>query len=281
MKRCATFSGELPEQARLVFARAADGRSYVARQQVGYPFHLGRSLRLPDDPMGMAAVYLQSCSGGLFAGEDLGLSLHATAGAQAHLSSGAATVAHAMHEAPARQRVRLEAEPGALLEYLPLATILFPGARVHSQVEVVLHPGAQVMLCDAFCSHAPEGDDEPFGWYRADLDVRNAQGRLLAADRLYIEGSDWQRGLPGINQGVRMFGTCLLLGERLPSAAALREGLAEVEGLYAGVSDLPNACGRVVRLAAAGAPELRRGLHVAWATLRLALTGRRPAMRRK
>ncbi|MCQ4327109.1 urease accessory protein ureD [Stutzerimonas stutzeri] len=281
MMTSALWSCESSEQARLSFARAPDGTSYIARQQVGYPFHLGRNLRLPGDPPGMAAAYLQSCSGGVFAGEDLGLLLHAGAGAQAHLSTGAATIAHAMRERPARQRVRLEAESGALLEYLPLATILFPGARLHSRIEAVLHPGARMLLSDAFCAHAPEGEGGVFGWYRADLDVRTVDGRLLAADRLYVEGADFQRGLPGISDGVRVLGTFLSLGEGPPPCAALRAALEGIDGLYAGVSVLPGDCGAMVRLAAVGAPELRRGLHAAWAAMRLEFTGRAPAMRRR
>ncbi|WVM91482.1 urease accessory protein UreD [Halopseudomonas pachastrellae] len=272
-----------PEQVRLAFALAPSGASYVARQQVGYPFHLGRNLRLPDDPQGMAAVYLQSCSGGLFAGENLGLRLLASAGARVHLSTGAATIAHSMLERPARQRISIEAETGALLEYLPLATILFPQARLHSQIEVTLHPGARVMLCDAFCLHAPEGGNGLFGWYRADLEVKDAGGRLLAADHLYVEGDDFKRGLPGINEGVGVVGTFMMLADDLPAdelCGLLRAALARVDGLYAGVSALPGDCGVVVRLVAARSPELRKGLHQAWATMRRYLTGREPQPRR-
>ncbi|KPX89530.1 Urease accessory protein UreD [Pseudomonas amygdali pv. mori] len=54
----------LPVQAKttahIAFSKAPSGASYVSRQEVGYPFHLGRTLKLPQDPPGMAAIYLQS-----------------------------------------------------------------------------------------------------------------------------------------------------------------------------------------------------------------------------
>ncbi|MFH7407686.1 urease accessory protein UreD, partial [Pseudomonas syringae group genomosp. 7] len=78
-------------------------------------------------------------------GEALQVVLLAVPGTQVHVSTGAATVAHSMLEQSARQTVTLLAEPGALLAYLPMATILFPQTRLHSQVSVSLHPGARVM----------------------------------------------------------------------------------------------------------------------------------------
>lgn len=269
-------------QAKISFSRAPSGVSYVSRQEVGYPFHLGRTLKLPDDPVGMAAVYLQSCSGGIFAGEDLHLQLHAGADTQVHVSTGAATVAHSMHEHPARQTVDLEAEPGALLEYLPMATILFPHARLHSRVQLTLHPGAQVMLCDAFCLHTPQESDGVFGFYRADLEVRDPRGKLLAGDRLAITGEDMRQRLPGVSDHFQALATFLLVGQGLPVDAlklALRATLFNQPDSYLGVSALPNDCGVSVRIMTLDAVALRNNLHAAWACIREHFTGTAPRTR--
>jgi urease accessory protein len=271
-------------QARIAFSRAPSGISYIARQEVGYPFHLGRTLQLPDDPPGMAAIYLQSCSGGIFAGEDLHIALHAGAHSQVHVSTGAATVAHSMHERPARQAVSLEAQPGAVLEYLPMATILFPHARLRSEAAVTLYPGARVMLCDAFCVHAPQGDAGLFGSYRADLHIRDGEGRLLAGDRLALTGEMLQRELPGLNRGFMALATFMLIGQGLalePLKSALRERLSALDDSYAGVSTLPNDCGVSVRVLTRDAVALRKALHLAWACSRAQLTGIEPRVRRK
>ncbi|MFC6690058.1 hypothetical protein ACFQD2_01970 [Pseudomonas lini] len=42
-------------------------------------------------------------------------------------------------------------------EAVQVATILFPQAKLHSEVMVNLHPGSRVMLCDAFCLHPLNG----------------------------------------------------------------------------------------------------------------------------
>ncbi|MEE4754799.1 urease accessory protein UreD [Pseudomonas alliivorans] len=270
--------------ARIDFSRAPSGISYVSRQEVGYPFHLGRSLKLPQDPPGMAAVYLQSCSGGLFAGEHLRLELHAEADTQVHVSTGAATIVHSMLEHPARQTVTLIAETGALLEYLPMATILFPQARLHSQVRVTLHPNARVLLCDAFCVHTPHGTAGLPGYYRADLEVHCPAGRLLAGDRLALTGEDLQRRLPGVSGRFEAVATFMLLGHGLPVdevKAGLREALSGLIDSYVGVSALPGDCGVSVRVMATDAVVLRQALHCAWASARLHLTGVAPRVRRK
>lgn len=271
-------------QARIVFSEAPSGASYISAQHVGYPFHLGRTLKLPDDPQGMAAVYLQSCSGGIFAGEDLQVNLHAGPDSQVHVSTGAATVAHSMLEQSARQSVSLTAESGALLEYLPMATILFPQAKLHSQVRVTLHPGARVMLCDAFCLHAPQDNHGIFDFYRADLEVRSPSGRLLAGDRLALCGQDMSRQLPGVSGRYQALATFMFVGQGLPVEqlkAALRNALTALPDSYLGVSALPNDCGVSLRIMAVDAVALRNNLYTAWACMREQLTGIAPRVRRK
>lgn len=275
-------SSQVP--ARIAFSKAPSGASYISEQRVGYPFHLGRTLKLPDDPKGMAAVYVQSCSGGIFAGQDLRMHLHAGPDTQVHVSTGAATVAHSMLEQSARQTVNLTAERGALLEYLPMATILFPQAKLHSQVRVNLHPGARVMLCDAFCLHTPQDSAGLFDVYRADLEVRCPAGRLLAGDRLALNGQDLLRQLPGVGGAFQTLATFMLVGQGLPVEAlktALRNALPTHPDSYLGVSALPNDCGVSLRIMTLDAVSLRNSLHRAWACVREHLTGVAPRMRRK
>lgn len=271
-------------QAQIAFSRSPAGISFISAQQVGYPFHLGRTLKLADDPATMAAVYLQSCSGGIFAGENLHVDLHAGAGSQAHVSTGAATVAHSMLEHAARQSVSITAQNGALLEYLPMATILFPQARLHSQVNVTLHPGARVMLCDAFCLHAPQGSAGVFDRYRADLEVRSPCGRLLAGDRLALRGEDLARQLPGVSERMQALATFMLVGQGLALDElkhAMRSALTALPDSYLGISALPNDCGISVRIMTIDAVALRNALHAAWACAREHLTGVAPRVRRK
>ena len=118
-------------QAALRFARAPDGQSYIARQRVGYPFHITRPFYFDEAPAGALTLYLQSVSGGIYQGEDLRMTCSADPGSAAHVTTQAATIVHRMPAAPARQTVALEAADGAFLEYLPDPLIMFPGRPAH------------------------------------------------------------------------------------------------------------------------------------------------------
>ncbi|ROO24186.1 urease accessory protein ureD [Salinisphaera orenii MK-B5] len=272
-----------PLQCDIGFSARRRGTTYVGRQNVAYPFHLGRQLQLSGDPPGMAAVYLQSCSGGIFAGEALGLCLTAAAGSHAHVSTGAATVAHSMLEADALQTVRLDAHDSAYLEYLPKPTLMFPRARLTSLIEVTHRPGACVVVSDSFGVHVPDGMNGSFDWYRASIDVRTPAGRLLVSDRMFVEGDDFESDVIGVMRDRTVLSTLMIVtdGPIIDSLSeALRGALPiEPEGSW-GVSRLPNACGLVVRLAARDATILSRLTHRVWATVRRLRFGVEPAARR-
>ena len=124
-------------QAELEFACDAGGATYLHRQRVGYPFHVGRSLKMAGDPAGMPTLYLQSCSGGIFEGDELRLRIAAGEGAAAHVATAASTVVHSMVGRSASQQVEIHAQTGSLLEYLPDPAILFPHAKLASGVRAV------------------------------------------------------------------------------------------------------------------------------------------------
>ena len=89
----AQTAAAVPErQVEIAFAGAAGTRTFLRRQRVAYPFHVGRALYLPGDPAEFCTVYLQSCSGGLFQKDRLGIALTGASGARAHVTTSASTV---------------------------------------------------------------------------------------------------------------------------------------------------------------------------------------------
>jgi urease accessory protein len=188
-----------------------------------------------------------------------------------------------MKSAGADQSVEIHAEEGALLEYLPDPTILFPRARLASRLSVRAHPGATVILGDALILHDPQGNGGSFDCLESETRIEDDAGTLLACDRFRIAGGDLARGLPGINGRFAVQATLFAVTRAVPAAAlvvALREALVE-PGLYAGATLLPNRSGAWTRILAPDAVSLRAALFSAWAAVRLALTGTAPMPRRK
>ena len=277
-------AGTAPYQADIEFARDAAGVTAVCRQRVGYPFHLGRALRMPGDPAGMPTVYLQSCSGGIFQRDDLRMRVVAGEGAWAHVSSAASTVVHGMDTGGARQVIEIEAAAGALLEYLPDPLILFPRARLHNGIQLRLDAQASVILGDTLIAHDPKQSGAAFESLVSELIVRDRSGRLLVCDRFRCGGADLARGLPGINGTYSAQASLFALTTARSAQVlvdAMREALAPIADVYAAASALPNRAGAWVRILGRDAIGARAAQHAAWAAVRTALTGHAPAPRRK
>ena len=270
-------------QTALEFACDANGATYVHRQRVGYPFHVGRSLKMPGDPPGMPTVYLQSCSGGIFEGDNLRLRITAGEGAAAHVASAASTVVHSMVLQAASQQVELHAQAGSFLEYLPDPVILFPRAKLTSGVRVSVHAGATVILGESVLLHDPKGGDDRFDWLQSETVIEDAAGKLLARDRFRIEGVQLARGLAGITGSWKAQGSLFVVTSAKPPAelvAAMRAAVASA-GVYAGATILPNQSGAWSRILASDAAALKTALFSVWAAVRQTLTGAAPMPRRK
>ena len=270
-------------QAALRFARAPDGRSYIARQRVGYPFHITRPFHFDEAPAGVLTLYLQSVSGGIYQGEDLVMTCAAGAGSAAHVTTQAATIVHRMPAAPARQTVALEAADGALLEYLPDPLIMFPGARLTSVLEIEAAADATVIASESFAHHDPGGEDRRFDSFAAEMRIRDEGGRLLALERYDVEGERLAagRGLVARWPAQGSFVVAHRGSACEAILATLRSALTPTDEFYGGASALPNEAGVGVRLLAQDGAALRRGLEAAWRAVRLALYGAPPVPRRK
>lgn len=275
--------GALPAQLRLAFERSPGGATTLKRQHVAYPFHVGRVLQLPGDPAGLASVYLQSCSGGLFQGERLGLAVSAAEGARVHLTTAASTIVHAMTAGHVEQTLHLDAGEGALLEYCPDPLILFPGSRFDTRLRIRAHPGATVVVGESFLLHDPGAGGAVFDWLHSDTRVEDETGRLLAVDRFRTSGPAIVAAQPGINGSFGLQGTLLVVHRSDPAAAleALRSVLHDSPDAYAGASLLPGQAGAWMRVLARDAIALRAMMRDAWAAVRWLVTGTEPGARRK
>jgi urease accessory protein len=270
-------------QACIGFSRDPAGKTFVSRQQVGYPYHLGRALALPGDPAGMPTLYLQSCAGGMFDGDDLRLRLSAGPSSAAHVTTGASTIVHSTDSLPARQYVEVEVAPGAYFEYLPDPAILFPRARLDSRMKLRLHPGATAIVGDSILLHDPRGGDGIFGWMKSETRIEDQDARLQACDRFHVEGTAISRGLPGITGRYVAQGSLFIATKERPAASlveAMRGAIGQ-EGTYGGVGLLPNQGGAWTRILAVDAAALRAAMFAAWAAARQLLSGSAPAPRRK
>jgi urease accessory protein len=232
----------------------------------------------------MPTIYLQSSAGGLFEHDRLHLEIVGEPGAQAHVTTSASTIVHSMAAGHAEQSVQLRAEAGALVEYIPDLTILFPAARLKSILDVSVGDRAHVLLADAFLTHDYGGAGLVFDWFMSEIVIRNGASAVLARDRFRALGEAVQSGAPGVTDRFCAQGSVLALcpaDEVDGLLCVLRERVLECPGTYAGASALPNGAGVLVRILADDAVALREAVFRAWAGAREHWTGNMPVPRRK
>jgi urease accessory protein len=268
-------------RATLEIKRSVDGRSFIPRQEVGYPFHITRPFYLGGDPQGMLTLYLQSVSGGIFADDEVHLVLRSLPGSRAHVTTQSSTIVHGTEGGRSRQHVSIEVHDGALLEYLPDPLVLFPRANLDTRVRVRMSATATVMLCDGFRAHDPAGEGSTFERIRSEVRVETIEGGLRCLDRLDLAGAEL--GVPAAAPRFLAHGSFVCLGPTWTTAALARlsKRLADLGDAYAGASALPNDAGVGVRLLAADGRALRAGLEAAWRFCREHVLGRAPLSRPK
>lgn len=253
------------------------GRTRLQRRHVRYPYAITVPLCLDRDPIDLKTVFLQSVSGGIFEGERLKQRFAAGEGARICVTTPAATVVQGMPgNDHAECRIALCAGEGSYLEYRPLPLVLFPGARLRQSLTLELAGGAAVVLGDGFLGHDPAADGRRFEWIDSFMEIRRADGRLIAADRFVLRGDEAFDGPPGISRGIAAHGWMIALAPAgsvsVPDlCAAIAEGCDAVDGLYAGASPLAREEGIFVRLAATDSRALQEGLQVAFSQARRAV----------
>jgi urease accessory protein len=266
-------------EAALRFA-VGGGRTVLTAQHVPYPFHVTRPFYLDDSRSGLATLYLQSASGGIYRGDRLALTIEVGRGAAAHVTTQAATIVHDTRESPAEQVTRIVVARDAVALLTPEPLLLFPGADVTSRTEVVLSAGATLIATDGFACHDPAGEGRAFARH-AMASVVHGETGLLLSDRGSIDGAAFAGNASPLGP-YRAAGTLLVLGRNAyrldPAAVEARIGPT---GCLAGLSRAPNEAGFAGRILARDGGALRQGLEEAFAVVVESVLGFVPARRRK
>ena len=132
------------------------------------------------------AVFLTT-SGGLVAGDRLDIGVHLATRAAAHVTASAAEKVYRSLGPTTTIRQSLSVGAGASLEFLPLETILFDGARLYRETAVELGPGAAFLGGDILVfGRRARGERFTRGFLREVWQVRR-EGKLVWGDALHLE----------------------------------------------------------------------------------------------
>jgi len=278
LQSCSGFEAGRSLDGVLVVDRAG-GRSVLRRQQIGYPLHITRGFYLDAARPDLLTLYLQSASGGLYAGDRIKLDVCVGALAAFHMTTQAATVVHDGRARGAVQRQAVTVEEGAFCALTSDPYVLFPGADLTLETEAVVAEDAVLCLADGFAVHDPEAKARPFAGFESRLSVSRPDGRLLVKDIGAIDGDGMRNVALGQMAAVANF-VLIAPPDRLPTLADLEQASSRC-GALAGCSLAPNGAGLVSRILAPDGGVLARALDAVFHVAAHAALGAPLARRRK
>jgi urease accessory protein len=227
---------------------------------------------------------LLTTSGGLVGGDRLDIGVDLATGAAAHVSASAAEKIYRSLGPTTEIRQSLSVAGGAALEFLPLETILFDGARLWRETVVELGPRAAFLGGDILVfGRRARGESFTRGFLREVWQVRR-EGRLVWGDALHLE--DDIAGIiedPACFDGAGAFATMILAPagrEARGFLARAREiqSVATASELRAGITTIAGLV--IARWLAADAALLRRAYADLACHLRQAAMGLPPLLPR-
>ncbi len=245
---------------RLLAVRADRGVSISEMFQEG-----AAKIRFPrrTDRTAMEAVLINT-AGGLTGGDRLNWEVEAGEGANVTLTTQACEKIYRAGDGESQVSVRLRADAGARIAWLPQETILFDSARLSRSVEVDLAAGASLMMVEAAVfGRQARGETVRSVLFRDRWRIR-CGGALVHGEDQRLEGDALDAlAHAATGAGSAAFATLLVVGggagDRVGEARRLLDGFPEVA---AGVSAWPvGGTGKLLaRLVARDSYALRKAL---------------------
>lgn len=250
------------------------GKTRLVRDRITSPLKVQRPF-YPEGQRVCHTIVLHT-AGGIVGGDRLSQTIHLQDNAQALITTAAASKIYRSNGQRARQKIHIQLEAGACLEWLPQETIVFNGAVYQQQMKVELAPGASWLAWE-ITRFGRTARKERFlqGDWRSHTEIWQ-QGRPLWIDRQWLPGGEAVLDSPHGLAGQPIVGTLIWMGPPVSSeiidnarslwTATQRQG-------EAGVTQT-QAQGLLCRYRGSSTTEVRNWFTQVWQCLRLTYLGR-------
>jgi urease accessory protein len=269
----------------LRFAVAPDGRTHAVRRRFRFPLRMTAPMYLDPARSGMAFVYVQNPTGGVFAGDHLQTRLELEADATVHVTTQAATKVYRMDEGLGIHMTGVTLAPGSYLELMPDLVIPHAGSRLVQTLDVEIAEGASLFATEMIApGRLARGERFDYALLDMRMRVVDAEGVDLVAETLRFEPARRRPERRGLAGAYRFVGTALALAPGRDVAALARavdDACGDGRDPAAAACVLPTDIGVAVRALADSHRALRDILHAVWTVTRERLVGAPPPPRRK
>lgn len=231
----ADFADSNAWRAELSLAYGRDGERTIPtlRRHVG-PLRIQKGL-IPEGPQVWHQIIVHP-PGGVAGGDGLSIDVALEDGAKVLLTTPGASKWYRSVSGPAQQSIRLRVAANASLEWLPMESILFDGARAQMETQIHLDASAHLMAFELTCLGRPTSEDWfASGQLQSRMKILRA-GRLLFSERNLLDGSAAgsraQTSAAGL-AGLPMFGTFFAVSCAIDDQLVQAARLLPVQGDWA------------------------------------------------
>ena len=170
-----------------------NGKTFIDRQYATYPFHICRALYLDELKMkGMATVYTQSSSGGLYTKDKLNMKLHLKENIKTHLTTQASTIVHKNTNGPTLLKTTILCDRNSFFEYMPEPLILLPGAELTTSTKITASNSSIIMFLESFLTHDFLEKNRTFSRLSNELIIQDTFMKPFVIDRFSITGEEFR-----------------------------------------------------------------------------------------
>ena len=256
-----------------------DGRTVLANLDRRMPYLVQRALYCDEQMPQLAWVFMITSTGCIVQGDRLALEVALGSGAQAHITTQAASKIHAMDANYAAQVQSITVGDGAYLEFLPDPVIPHRRARFVSDTRITIAPTGTLLWSEIVQSgrkhHHP---DECFGATVVSMSIAAARpdGRRLFAEKLLIEPGRYAVRQTGVMDAFDVLGNVILctpkdhadrVYERVHATVDLADGVAF------GACRLPNEAGLIYKVLGRETVQVKAKVREFWRTVRQEVIG--------
>jgi urease accessory protein len=253
----------------LRFEREGPRTVLRARRHVG-PLRVQKAL-YPEDEL-VCQVVVVHPPAGVVAGDSLAIDVEAGSGTHVQATTPGASKWYRSAGRIAHAATRVRADAGALVEWLPLETILFDGARAAIRLTVELAADARFVGWDIAClGRTASGERFGTGQLRQALELFR-DGELLWCDRIALDGGTRSLQSGAILGAAPVFGTMIATASDASDALLAACRGVRCEGGNGALTRLPHVL--VARYLGDSAMAARTYFATLWRVLRPALAGR-------
>lgn len=239
----------------------------VAPLKVAKPFYL--------DATGEIFIYIMNPTGGMVQGDRYRLDVSLEPGAQAFLTSQAATKIYRMEYDYAAVTECFKVGEGALLEYFPDPVIPFAGSRFVGETEIIIERGGSAFIGEIlFPGRLKRGELFQYDFYSRRTRVFY-QGELVYYDFFDLRPKDKKVDVLGIFEGYTYYGQLAIFSSAVTRELSdlLHLALQDTPGLT-GSASLTQKYGVIVRILGSNSIKLASALTKCWDVARKFLLGR-------